>query len=154
MVHRNNKLQAVMTIPVTNSKVVEWSDNIHFFKLKQPPRNNSTNINRALADRIDQALENPGNRESMLGVASALTKVADTMNKDMELKLSEKKEEKQKSTYKNFNALSHLTQTILCTASAYVTTPDDNKYNSNEEGQQITILTNLVNFFLRPLPVR
>ena len=48
MVHRNDKLQAIMTIPVTDSEAVEWSNNIHFFKLKQPPKNSFTNINKKI----------------------------------------------------------------------------------------------------------
>ena len=87
----------------------------------------------------------------MLGVASALTKVAESMNKDMELKISEKKEEKNKATYKHFNALSLLTQTIFCTASAYTTTPDDNKYDSSSEGHQITIPTKPCKFLLETI---
>ena len=85
-------------------------------------------------------MTDPGNDESMTGVASALTKVAQTMNRDMELKLLEKNDAKQKETYRNFHSLSQLTQTTICTASAYVTSPDDDEYDpDSEEGQQITI---------------
>ena len=152
MIHKHDKLQALTTIPASDSKATEWSDNVHFNCLKKPPSTNQINITRALADGIDRAYSNPENEESMTGVASALTKVAQTMNKDMELKLSEKRDAKQKETYKNFHSLSQLTQTTIYTASAYVTTPDNDEYNlEGEENEQITIPTKPNKFLLETI---
>ena len=140
VIHKQDKIQALATIPATDTEASEWSDNVHFISLRKPPSTNPTNIDNALADGVDRALIDPENAESMTGVASALTKVAQTMNKDMELKLLEKSDAKQKEVYKNFHSLSRLTQTTLCTASAYITTPDDDEYDpEGEEGRQITI---------------
>ena len=70
----------------------------------------------------------------------------------MELKLSEKRDAKQKKTYNNFHSLSQLTQTTICTASAYITTPDNNEYNpEGEENEQITIPTKPKKFLLETL---
>ena len=35
MIHRNEKLQALTAIPVTDNEATDWSDNIHFINLKQ-----------------------------------------------------------------------------------------------------------------------
>ena len=148
MTHKNDKLHPLTAIPATDKDASDWSDNIHFTNLKQPPPTGSVSLNTALADGIAKATFEPNNGESMIGVASALAKVADTMNRDIEVKLLEKREAKQKATYKNFNALSQLTQTMICTASAYVTTSDDDEHDPDGEEHQISIPPKPTKFLL------
>ena len=100
MIHKTDKIQALTTIPASDNEATEWCENVHFVNLKQPLQSTPTNIYSTLADGLDRARATPGNEHTMTGVASALTKVADTMNRDMEIKLSEKKEAKQKETFK------------------------------------------------------
>ena len=73
MIHKQDKLQELATIPASDSEATEWSDNVHFNCLRNLPNTNQINITRALADGIDRAYTNPENEESMTGVASALT---------------------------------------------------------------------------------
>ena len=148
IVHKLDKLQALAVIPATNKESTEWSDNVHFINLKQSPQTSSNNLYSALADGLDRAHTAPGNEHTMTRVASVLTKVAGTMNRDMEIKLSEKREAKQKTIYKNFHAFSQLTQTTICTASSYFTTPDNDKFELDGEEQQVTTPTKPSKFLL------
>ena len=151
MTHKSDKLPSLTAVPATDKEASDWSDIIHFTNLKQPPPTGSFTPNSALADGIARATSEPDNEESMVGVAAALQKVAYTMNRDIEVKLTEKREATQKATYKNFNALSQLTQTTICTASAYVTTPDDDEFDHDEEERQISIPPKPTKFLLETI---
>ena len=70
MIHKHDRLQALATIPASDSEATEWSDNIHFTSLKKTPNTNQININKVLADGIDRAQTDPENEESMTGVQS------------------------------------------------------------------------------------
>ena len=59
MIHKQDKLQALTTIPATDSEATEWSNNIHFNCLRKPPSTNQISITRALADGINRAYSNP-----------------------------------------------------------------------------------------------
>ena len=98
MVYKNHKIHTLSAAPVIDEEAIDWAENLHLRNLNTPPFQLTLSLDTALADGIERANLDPKNDFSMIWVASALSKVVDTMNKDIQLKMSEKRDAKQKST--------------------------------------------------------
>ena len=55
VIHKNDKIRSLATIPATDTEATEWAENVHFISLRRPPGTNPTNIDKALADGVDRA---------------------------------------------------------------------------------------------------